>query len=75
MGRGLSVDGLEEGKELPGLMARQALADDPAGRYVEGCEQDGGSVALVVMGQGAGAVILGRQAGLNWPPANLACSD
>src|SRR5215211_2885063 len=64
MGRGLVVDRLEEGEELLGAMAGQAFADDLAGCHVEGGEQGGGAVALVVMGHGAGAAFLEGQAGL-----------
>ena len=64
IGRRLPVDLLEERQELLGAMARQAFADDLAGRHVERGEQRGGAVALVVVGHGAGAALLEGQAGL-----------
>ena len=45
-------------------VALQALADDRAVEHVQRREQGGGAVALVVMGHGAGAAFLHRQAGL-----------
>ena len=45
-------------------VALHAAADDRAVEHVEGGEQRGGAVALVVMGHGAGAALLHRQAGL-----------
>ena len=45
-------------------MARHAAADDRAVEHVEGGEQRGGAVALVVVGHGAGLARLQRQARL-----------
>ena len=45
-------------------VALHAAADDRAVEHVERGEQRGGAVALVVVGHGAGAALLHRQAGL-----------
>ena len=60
-GRNLRLDGVEEADELLMPMALHAAADDLAVEHVEGGEQRGGAVALVVMGHGAGASLLHRQ--------------
>ena len=45
----ISVDHLEEIEELPGPVALIALADDRVGGNIEGGEQRGGAVALIVV--------------------------
>ena len=60
----LRLDGVEEADELLMAVALHAAADDRAVEHVEGGEQRGGAVALVVVGHGAGAALLHRQAGL-----------
>src|ERR1043166_1371970 len=62
--RYLPVGRLEERHELLGTMARQAFANDLTVRDIERGKQGGGSVALVVMGHGAGAPLLQGQARL-----------
>lgn len=49
-GRNIAVDHLEEVEELPGPVAAITLADDRAGGDVEGGEQRGRAVALVIVG-------------------------
>ena len=44
-----AVDLLQEVEKLPGPVAPVALADDEAGSDIEGCEQRGRSVALVIV--------------------------
>ena len=53
-GRDLLLDGVEEANELLVAMALHAAADDGAVEDVEGCEQRGGAVAVVVMGHRSG---------------------
>ena len=50
IGRHVALDLVEELAELARAMAREALADDLAGRHVERGEQRGRAVALVVVG-------------------------
>lgn len=45
------VDLLQEVEELSSPVAAIALANDAAGGDIEGCEQRGGAVTLVVMGE------------------------
>jgi len=52
------LDGVEEADELLMAMALHATSDDLAFEYVEGGEQRGGAVTLVIMGHGAGAALL-----------------
>ena len=61
---GASRDGVEEADELLVPMPLHAAADNAAFQHVEGGEQRGGAVALVVVGQGAAAPALERQARL-----------
>ena len=63
-GRNLRLDGVEEADELLMAVALHVAADHRAVEHVERGEQRGGAVALVVMGHGAGAALLHRQAGL-----------
>ena len=58
------LDGVEEADELLVPVALHAAAEDGAVEDVEGGEQRGGAVALVVVGHGAGAALLHGQAGL-----------
>src|SRR6266566_6429081 len=60
----LGFDGVEEADELLVPMALHVSTDDGAVEHVEGGEQGGGAVTLVIMGQGAGAARLHRQARL-----------
>jgi hypothetical protein len=46
-------------------MALHTLADHLAFENVEGCEQGGGAMSLVVVREGCGAALLHRQAGLS----------
>ena len=63
-GRHLALDGVEEADELLMPVALHAAADDGAVEHVQGGEQRGRAVALVVVGHRAGAALLHRQAGL-----------
>ena len=63
-GRDRGLDGVEEADELLVPVALHVAADDGAVEHVEGGEQRGGAVALVVVGHGAGAALLHGQAGL-----------
>ena len=56
--RHLRLDGVEEADELLMPVALHVLADDGAVEHVEGGEQRGRAVALVVVGHGAGAALL-----------------
>ena len=58
------LDGVEEADELLVTMALHAPADHLALQHVEGGEQRSGAVTLIVMGHGAGAALLHRQARL-----------
>lgn len=63
-GRDLGLDGVEEADKLLMAMALHAAADDLALQHVEGGEQGGRAVALVVVGYGPRAALLQRQARL-----------
>ena len=63
-GGDLGFDGIEEADELLMPMALHAAADDRAFEHVEGGEEGGGAVADIVMGHGAAASLLHRQARL-----------
>src|SRR3954464_2333684 len=63
--RDLCLDGIEEADELLMAVALHAAPEDGAVEDVKGGEQGGGAVALVIMGHGAGAALLQRQAGLS----------
>ena len=63
-GRHRALDGVEEADELLMPVALHAAADHGAVEHIEGGEQRGGAVALVVMGHGAGFARLERQARL-----------
>ena len=56
-----ALDPIEEADELLATMALHVLPDDDAVEHIEGGKQRGRAVALVVMGQGAGAPLLHRQ--------------
>jgi hypothetical protein len=58
------LDGIEEADELLMAMTCHALADHRAVEHVEGCEQRGRAVALVVVRHRPGAALLHRQARL-----------
>ena len=58
------LDGVEEADELLMAVALHVAADDGAVEHVERGEQRRGAVALVVVGHGAGAALLHRQARL-----------
>ena len=53
-----ALDGVEEADELLMAVALHAPADDRALEHVEGGEQRGGAVALVVVGHGPGRPFL-----------------
>ena len=61
LSRGLAVDGVEKADELLMPVAAHALADDLAVEDVEGSEQGGGAVALVIMGHRTATAALHRQ--------------
>jgi hypothetical protein len=63
-GRNLGFDGIEEPDELLMPVALHAAANHLAFEHVEGSEQRGGAMALVVMGHGAQTALLHRQARL-----------
>ena len=63
-GRNGPLDGVQEAEELLVPVARHALADHRAVEDVERGEQGGGAMALVVVGHGAEATGLHRQARL-----------
>src|SRR5258708_26711160 len=58
------LDGVEEADELLMTMALHTPADHLTFEHVEGSKERGGTVTLVVMGHGAGAALLHRQAWL-----------
>ena len=58
------LDGVEEADELLMAVALHVAADDRAVEHVERGEQRRRAVPLVVVGHGAGAALLHRQAGL-----------
>src|SRR5436190_23579421 len=62
--QGFLVDALEEPQEFPVPVSRHAFADDRAVKHVQGCEQRGCAMALVVVGHGTGTPLLHRQARL-----------
>ena len=62
--RHLALDAVEEADELLMAVALHVLSDDRSIQNVERREQRGRAVAFVVMGHGAGAALLHRQAGL-----------
>ena len=64
VGRHLALDGIEKTDEFLVPVALHAAPDDLALQDVEGGEQGGGAVALVVVGHGGAASLLHRQAGL-----------
>ena len=53
-GGGLLVDQSEKAQELAMSMARHAGPDNLAIQHVQRCEQGGGAVALVIVGNGTG---------------------
>ena len=63
-GRDLALDRIQEADELLVAVARHAASDHPAVEDVEGGEQRGRAVALVVVRPGARFAGLQRQAGL-----------
>ena len=63
--RHLALDAVEEADELLVAVALHVLPDDRSIQNVERREQRGRAVAFVVMGHGAGAALLYRQAGLS----------
>ena len=57
-GRDLALDGVEEADEVLMPVALHATADDLALQHVEGGEQGGRAVALVIVGHGPGPTLL-----------------
>src|SRR5271156_1350288 len=64
VGRYLAFDGIEKADEFLVPVTLHAAPDDLAFPDVEGGEQGGGTVALVVVGHGGAASFLHRQTGL-----------
>jgi len=64
VGRNLALDGIEKADEFLVPVTLHAAPDDLAFQDVEGGEQGGGTVALVVVGHGGAASFLHRQTGL-----------
>jgi hypothetical protein len=64
VGRHLTLDSIETANEFLVLVALHAAADDLAFQDIEGGEQGGGAVALVVVGHGGATPFLHRQTGL-----------
>ena len=62
--QGFLVDALEEPQEFPLPVSGHAFADDRAVKHIQGCEQRGCAMALVVVGHGTGTPLLHRQARL-----------
>src|ERR1700704_6706339 len=62
--RDLGFDGVQEANEFLVPMTLHAAPDDLAVEHIEGGEQGGGAVALIVMCHRAGTASLQRQAGL-----------
>jgi hypothetical protein len=60
-GRHLTLDGVEKADEFLMPMALHAAADDLAFKDIEGSEQGGGAMALIVVGHGGAAPLLHRQ--------------
>ena len=60
-GRDMCFDGIEKANELLMAMALHVAADDRPVEHIQGSEQRGGAVALVIMGHGSGAALLHRQ--------------
>ena len=63
-GRDIGLDGVEEADELLVAVALHAAPDDLALEHVEGGEQGGRAMPLVVVGHGAKTALFHRQAGL-----------
>src|ERR1700756_5953800 len=61
LGWDVSLDLVEEADELLMPMLLHAAPDDLAFEHVEGGEQRGGAVALVIMGHGGGTALLQGQ--------------
>ena len=59
-----AFDGLDELQELLMAVPGHAFMDDMACGDVEGCEEGGGAVPLVVVRHGAGSALLEWEAGL-----------
>src|SRR6478672_281139 len=62
--QGFLVDALEEPQEFPLPVSGHAFADDRAVKHIQGCEQRGCAMALVVVGHRTGTPLLHRQARL-----------
>ena len=58
--RGLGLDGVEKADEFLMSVSLHTATDDLAFEHVEGGEQDGRAVALIVVGHGPGATPLHR---------------
>jgi hypothetical protein len=63
-GRHLALDGIEKADEFLMPVVLHAAPDDLAFEDIEGGEQGGGAVALVIMGHGGAAPLLHRQSRL-----------
>jgi hypothetical protein len=64
VGRHFTLDGIEKADKFLVPVALHAAADDLAFQDIEGGEQGGGAVALVVVGHGGATPFLHRQTGL-----------
>jgi hypothetical protein len=64
VGRHLTLDGIEKADEFLVPVALHAAPDDLAFEDIQGGEQGGGTMALVVVGHGGAASFFHRQTGL-----------
>src|SRR5207302_11025558 len=64
-GRHFAFDGIEKADELLMSVALHTAPDDLAFQDIEGGEQSGGAVALVIVGHGGAAPLLHWQPGLS----------
>src|SRR6476620_5106774 len=62
---GFLVDALEEPQEFPLPVSGHACADDRAVKHIQGCEQRGCAMALVVVGHRTGTPLLHWQTRLS----------
>ena len=58
VGRHLALDGVEKADEFLMPMALHAAGNDVVSRNIEGGEQGGGAMALIVVGHGGARVLI-----------------